>query len=235
MAAAPPPPTASGVEPVEIALPFEGRWWVRNSPARQVPSHGTDLFGGRYAIDFVGVDERHRTAGSSNWRSLFTTEPPELFFAFGRPVLAPVDGVVVAVHDGEIDHEARRSRLALVPYALTQASRLREGVPGLAGNHVVISLPGGAAFVTLCHLQAGSIRVTVGQKVALGHHIANCGNSGNSTQPHVHLQVTDSADLPTARGVPLVFRRFREWSAGSDQARAREHAVPGENAIIEAF
>ena len=36
--------------------------WLRNSPARRVPSHGVDLLGQRYAIDFVGVDERGRTA-----------------------------------------------------------------------------------------------------------------------------------------------------------------------------
>lgn len=40
---------------VELALPFAGRWAVQNSPARRVPSHGTDLMGELYAIDFVAV------------------------------------------------------------------------------------------------------------------------------------------------------------------------------------
>ncbi|MDX2971765.1 M23 family metallopeptidase [Kribbella solani] len=232
MAGSPRPP-GPGLDAVEILLPFAGRWSVRNSPARQVPSHGTNLFGSSYAIDFVGVDEHHRTAGSSSWRTMFATEPPELFFAFGVPVLAPGDGTVVAIHDGELDHEARRSRLALVPYMLGQAGRLADGVPGLAGNHVVIALRDSGAYATLCHLRRGSLRVVVGQQVTAGEHVANCGNSGNSTQPHVHIQLTNTSDLEAAKGVPMVFRRFREWPSGSKQPRLREHAIPEEDSVVE--
>ncbi|GAA1606681.1 hypothetical protein GCM10009804_73390 [Kribbella hippodromi] len=231
--AGPPRPPSPGLDAVEILLPFAGRWSVRNSPARQVPSHGTNLFGSSYAIDFVGVDEHHRTAGSSNWRTMFATEPPELFFAFGVPVLAPGDGTVVAIHDGELDHEARRSRLALIPYMLGQAGRLRDGVPGLAGNHVVIALRDSGAYATLCHLRRGSLRVVVGQQVTAGEQVASCGNSGNSTQPHVHVQLTNTSDLETAKGVPMVFRRFREWPSGSKQPRLREHAIPEEDSVVE--
>ncbi|HEX8489180.1 MAG TPA: M23 family peptidase, partial [Propionibacteriaceae bacterium] len=83
------------MDEVVIALPFLGRWLVQNSPARRVPSHGVDLLGERYAIDFVGVDARGRTAPSNDWRTFLATEPPERFFSYGRPVLAPADGVVV--------------------------------------------------------------------------------------------------------------------------------------------
>src|SRR5690606_6788420 len=123
------------ISPVLLSLPFTQRWVVRNSPARRVPSHGVDLLGQRYAIDFVGVDDRGRTACRRDWRSWLSTEPPERFFAFGRPILAPAAGVVVGVHDGEPDHVARRSQLALIPYALGQAARLRQGVAAIAGNY----------------------------------------------------------------------------------------------------
>ena len=102
--------------PVELDFPFRGRWLVQNSPDRRVPSHGTHLFGTTYAIDFVPVDERGRSAPRT-WRSLVSVEA-EIFVGFGRPVLAPVAGTVVAVHDGEPDHEARRSQPALLAYAL---------------------------------------------------------------------------------------------------------------------
>ena len=118
-----PSPRGFGLREIELSLPFTGRWLARNSPARRVPSHGSDLFGERYAIDFVGLDERHRTAGTRDWRTFLATEPPERFVAFGRPILAPASGTVVAVHDGEPDHEGRRSQLALVPYLLGQAAR----------------------------------------------------------------------------------------------------------------
>jgi murein DD-endopeptidase MepM/ murein hydrolase activator NlpD len=198
-----------------------------------VPSHGTDLLGERYAIDFVGVDERHRTADRRDWRTLVATEPVDRFVGYGRPILASADGRVVLVHDGEPDHVARRSPVALVPYALGQPARLRRGVAAIAGNHVVVELVGRGAFVALVHLRRGSVRVGLGDAVAAGQPVAECGNSGNSTQPHVHVQVMDSADLSVARGVPMAFRSFREWPRGAHQATVRGSGLPGEGAVVE--
>ncbi|GAA3214661.1 M23 family metallopeptidase [Oerskovia jenensis] len=218
---------------VTLALPFRGRWLVQNSPARRVPSHGVDLLGQRYAIDFVGVDSRHRTAAVRDWRTVLATEPPERFVAFGRPVLAPAAGVVVQVHDGEDDHAARRSQVSLVPYALGAAARLRQGVHAVAGNHVTIALPGSVALVSVVHLRRGSLLVRVGDEVRVGQPLAECGNSGNSTQPHVHLQVTDSADLTVARGVPITFRDFREWPRGRGEPLDRVTGLPDERSVVE--
>lgn len=215
-----------------LTLPFAGRWLVQNSPARRVPSHGTDLLGERYAIDFVGVDHRRRTADRLDWRTFLATEPVERFLAFGRPILAPVGGTVVGRHDGEVDHVGRRSQLSLVPYALGQAERLRHGVDAVAGNSLVIALPSGA-FLALAHLKAGSLRVAIGDRVAPGQPIAECGNSGNSTQPHLHLQVMDSQDLSVARGLPMAFRDFREWPRGARHPRVKSSGMPGEGAIVE--
>ncbi|WP_411701197.1 M23 family metallopeptidase [Conyzicola sp.] len=221
------------VAPVEIALPFAGRWLAMNSPARRVPSHGVDLFGERYAIDFVGVDDRHRTAAHADWRTVLHTEPPERFFSFGRPILAPADGVVVAVHDGEPDHEARRSQLALVPYALGQAARVRLGPAAVAGNYVVLELRESGAFAALVHLRSGTLRVAVGDPVVTGQQLAQCGNSGNSTQPHVHLQLMDSPDLAGARGVPVAFRGYREWIRGTRHPKVVALGLPGERSVVE--
>ncbi|NUT34474.1 MAG: M23 family metallopeptidase [Hamadaea sp.] len=219
-------------DPTVLALPFDGRWLVQNSPARRVPSHGTDLWGERYAIDFVGVDEHHRTADRRDWRTLLSTEPPQRFVSFGRPVLAPADGVVVAVHDGEPDHPARRSQLSLLPYALGQAGRLRQGIGAIAGNHVVIELGDSGAYAALVHLRAGSLRVARGSAVRTGEQLAECGNSGNSTQPHLHIQVMDSPDPNTARGMPMAFRDFREWPRGGESLLHRT-GMPAEGAVVE--
>lgn len=217
---------------VVLQLPFTGRWLVQMSPARRVPSHGTDLMGSRYAIDFVGVDAEHRLATVTDWRTYLGTEPPERFVSFGRPVLAPCAGEVVAVHDGEPDHEARRSPITLLGYALTQASRVRAGVPAIAGNFVTIADRASGAFITLVHLRRGSLRVAASTQVAAGDVLAECGNSGNSTSPCVHVQATDRTDFRSAVGLPLAFRDFRQWRT---RATSSTHSValPDERAVVQ--
>jgi hypothetical protein len=219
-------------DPVVLALPFQGPWLARNSPARRVPSHGTDLFATTYAMDFIAVRGR-RTAAVRDWRALVGTEPPDRFFAFGRPILAPADGTVVAVHDGEPDHEARRSQLTRASYQLTQAARVRRGAGAIAGNHVIIELTGHRGFVVLAHLRAGSPRVAEGAAVTAGQPVGDCGNSGNSLQPHLHIQVMDAADPFTARGVPMAFRSYRGRRRPGGPPVEVEVGVPAESEIIE--
>lgn len=221
----------TALDQVVLALPFRGTWRAEMSPARRVPSHGTHLFATTYGIDFVAVRGR-RTAATRDWRTVLSTEPPERFLAFDLPVLAPVDGRVVQVHDGEQDHAARRSQVALVPYALGQAKRARGGAGALAGNHVVIERDGGG-HVVLAHLRARSIRVAVGERVVVGLEVGRCGNSGNSTQPHIHVQVMDSPDAFTARGLPLAFQDYRVWPRGGRTPVVVGLGIPDTGDVVE--
>lgn len=218
-------------QPVVLQLPFDGTWIVENSPARRVPSHGTHAFGVSYAIDFVAVRNR-RTAAVRDWRSVFAVEPVERFFAFDRPILAPAGGRVVSMHDGEEDHVARRSQLALIPYALTQASRVRQGAPGLAGNHVLIELANDGPYLVVAHLRRGTVAVRLGELVTVGQPLGRCGNSGNSTQPHVHLQVMDHADSSVAAGLPIAFRDYRVHHRDGTAELVRT-GVPDNGDIVE--
>ena len=198
---------------VLLRFPFTGRWMALNSPADHVPSHGSDLLGTTYAIDFVAVDEESRT-GPRDLRTFFTTESPERFLAFGRPILSPIAGTIVAAHDGEPDHEARRSLFTAVPYLLTQRRRMVEGVAGIAGNHVIVAIEDDGPFVLLAHLRRGTVRPRVGDRVEAGTQVGECGNSGNSTQPHVHVQATDSIAWDSARGLPIAFLDSGHEGAG---------------------
>lgn len=210
---------ASAAAPLVLGWPLQGRVRARNSPARRVPSHGTHLMGATYAIDLIPVDERGRVAPWS-WRTAVATEAPEKFIGFGVPVIAPSSGRIVVAHGGEPDHVARRSQLALIPYALGQAARLRSGVAALAGNHIVIQAGDDGPFILVAHLKRGSLVVGVGDMVRRGEPIASCGNSGNSTQPHVHIQATDTVEWNRAVGLPIAF----DATAGP--------LLPGESQII---
>lgn len=187
--------------PIDLAYPFAGRWLVQNSPANRVPSHGTHAFATAYAIDFVPLADSGRAAPFTVG-SLVRPEPAERFPGFGRPILAPTGGVVLAVHDGEPDHLAYRG-LPSIRYALTQPRRAAAGWAALAGNHVLIDSDG--IIVALCHLQRGSIQVARGEQVQAGDWLGRCGNSGNSTEPHLHVQALDSPDPARANAVPLTF------------------------------
>lgn len=187
---------------MDLAYPFEGRWLTQNSPGDRVPSHGTSLLATSFSIDFVPVDRAGRTAPFT-LRSLLRPEPPERFPGFGRPVLAPAEGTVVAVHDEEPDHDAYRG-LPSVGYAVTQRRRLAVGWLGLAGNHVMVETVDGTV-VAVCHLRRGSVQVGLGQHVRVGEVLGRCGSSGNSTEPHVHLQAMDHTDPSRASAVAISF------------------------------
>ncbi len=186
---------------MELQYPFTGAWLVQNSPADRVPSHGTRLLGTSYAIDFTPVDAKGRSARFT-LASLVRPEPPEHFAGFGRAVRAPVSGLVCSAHDGGTDHAAFRG-FPSIGYAATQARRVREGWLALAGNHVVIESAG--LFVALCHLKRGSVRVRPGQRIECGEVVGACGNSGNSTEPHLHLQAMDGPAPEQASAVPITF------------------------------
>jgi murein DD-endopeptidase MepM/ murein hydrolase activator NlpD len=123
----------------------------------------------------------------------------ESYYIFGDPLLAPSDGVVVEVVDGLPDQE------------IGSADSRHFG-----GNHLVIDISGGR-YILLAHLRQGSIQVAIGDQITAGQPIAEVGNSGNTTEPHIHIQAFNlpsfesaEEDLPeflrTARTYPLVFR-----------------------------
>lgn len=113
------------------------------------------------------------------------------YYTYGLPVLAPASGTVRRVVDGEPD-----SRLG--------ARSLLEG----CGNRVVIEVAA-SEYLFLCHLKAGSVTVREGDRVDRGQAVGRVGNSGNSTEPHVHvhLQTTPGA---FGEAIPMYFHDYRD-------------------------
>ncbi|WP_405404406.1 M23 family metallopeptidase [Streptomyces sp. NBC_01104] len=128
------------------------------------------------------------------------------FPAFGAPLLAVADGTVVHASHGRRDHLSRNSMPALVYLMVIEAS-IRDvlGPGSIVGNHIVLDL-GDGTYALYAHLRRGSLRVRVGDSVRTGQQLAECGNSGNSTEPHVHFQLMDDPDLDVAIGIPFTWR-----------------------------
>jgi hypothetical protein len=115
----------------------------------------------------------------------------ESYLVFGKQIIAPCDARVVLVVDG-----------------------IEDNVPGvenpdqLAGNYIVLQTVN-EEFVVLAHLMKDSIVVEEGQDVAQGEQLALCGNSGNSTEPHLHLSLQNTLDEEEGIGAKLFFDQIR--------------------------
>jgi hypothetical protein len=192
-------------EPIPVHPPVQGRWIAVNSPANKVPSHGVHSAGQTYAIDLVYWPDT-----TEPWKSLHKwplLRRPQAFPGFGQPIFAPADGKVVRTRDCWRDHWSRNSWPAL-PYLLLEGSaRELLGPGGLLGNHVVLEL-GDRTYAALAHLRRGSIKVTKGQVVRAGQPLAECGNSGNSSEPHIHFQLMDTSRPAFAAGLPFCFAGY---------------------------
>jgi hypothetical protein len=182
-----------------FVAPVTGANWSASSAPSNDSHHraGLLVFGGRaqiarrYAIDWLQLENGAMFAGDEN--------DNDAYFAYGEDVLAVADGTVVTVIDGLPDN--RRT-----------AAGFQTAVPitseTLGGNFIALDL-GGGQFATYSHLQAGSLRVKQGDRVRRGQVLARIGMSGDARAPHLHFQVTTTASVFAAEGVPYVIDEYR--------------------------
>ncbi|MCC6831461.1 MAG: M23 family metallopeptidase [Thermoleophilia bacterium] len=183
---------------VPVRAPVEGRWRVLNSPTTKVPSHGLHAWSQTYAFDLV-ADPVGGERPTEGWPP---ARRPSAYPGFGQPVLAPTDGEVVRAVGWTRDHMSRIGLLGFA-YFLLESVRELGGPPGILGNHVVIRRDDGTC-VLVAHLRRRSLRVRRGDQVTAGTWVADCGNSGNSTEPHVHIQAMDHPSVWIAAARPLL-------------------------------
>lgn len=74
----------------------------------------------------------------------------------------------------------------------------------VSGNYIVIDHENGE-FSFYGHLSENTIRVKPGDRVSKGDAIAAVGNTGHSSEPHLHFQLMDAKDFLTANGLPVMF------------------------------
>ncbi|RZS64572.1 peptidase M23-like protein [Agromyces ramosus] len=212
--------------PVIVEFPLRGENWMAvTTPAHRVPSHGTDMLGQRYAYDFLIVDRRkgvHFHPASSLRGELVGGRTRESY-AWGATIHAPFDAEVVRAVDGMPErgwiHPARE--LAnMIKNAVTFSP---EKLPSILGNHVI--LRAGDVYAALVHMAPGTVAVADGQRVRVGDVLGRVGHTGNSTSPHLHFQLMDSADPMTAQGIACAFRAY-EVERDGEWVRV-ENGIPG--------
>jgi len=197
--------------------PFHGGVWLAGDGPANKTNHrraitavdGHIYSAERFAIDWLKVgpngDSRHDGATrNDNW------------WGWGEPVLAVADGEITEVVDGIADN---------VPRVLPPVT-----VDNIAGNHVILKIAPNR-YATYAHLQNGSIKVHLHDRVRSGDVLALLGNSGNTTGAHLHMQVTDRSSVLQAEGVPFVFEKFTYLGPGADYELDKQVSVPWEMSI----
>jgi murein DD-endopeptidase MepM/ murein hydrolase activator NlpD len=183
--------------------PFRGGTWLAGNGPSNTSAHrrsvialaGRASISQRFAIDWLLIGANGNTSHDD-------VAKLENWWGFGEPILAAADGEVTKVVDLYPDNVPRSA-----PPPVTIAN--------IAGNHVIIRVAPNL-YVMCAHLKQGSVRVKEGQRVKKGEQIAQLGNSGNTTGPHVHFEVMDANSAIAAEGVPWIFPSFHVLGFGKD-------------------
>lgn len=173
---------------IEYQLPFSDEWLVFWGGKNVFLNYHYEYEQMRYAYDFIGTKDGYSYSGDPLNN--------ESYYAFGREVLAPADGTVIAVTDGIEDN---------IPGEMNADQPL--------GNMVIIQHEHGE-FSLLAHFKKGSIVVQVGDKVTSGQLLGECGNSGNSSEAHIHYQVYKLDEGGKEQVLPIRFVGGKEWIRG---------------------
>jgi murein DD-endopeptidase MepM/ murein hydrolase activator NlpD len=188
----------SAASPVVIGPPLAGDDWVAGNACCVISPHRGAVMGvggrlnasERYAIDWLRIDPTkspattHTGDGTRN----------EDYLAYDAPLLAVADGTVAAVVSD--NKEA-------TPQVITPDQSFEE----LGGNYVIIDI-GDGNFAFYAHMLPGSASVKVGDKVTRGQVIGRLGNSGNTTEAHLHFHVMRAPVPLSSDNVPFEIDRF---------------------------
>jgi len=185
-----------------LRLPLKGNWVVLwGGDTRELNQHN-DVPNQKFAFDFLIADSNGKTYKGEGNKN-------EDYFAFGREVLSPADGIVTDVITGVRDN---------VPGSMNPYSAL--------GNAVLIKHREHEISV-LAHFKQGSIKVNVGDRVKSGQVIGLCGNSGNSSEPHLHYHLQNTPIIQNGTGIKCFFENVIVTRNRKEQSLDRYSPVKG--------
>ncbi len=168
----------------KMQLPFKGEWTVTWGGDTKEQNYHVESLAQKNAFDILIKDEQgytHKGTGETN----------EDYYAFGKELYAPCDGEVVLVVDGVKDN---------IPGVLNPIY--------IPGNTVIIKTSNGE-FAFFAHFKQHSIVVKQGQKVSAGALLGLCGNSGNSSEAHLHFHLQNAEDMTKATGAKCYFDQLK--------------------------
>lgn len=166
-------------------LPFEGDWLVSWGGENPEDNHHIGSPPQDRAIDL-----RKIIAGTENLTCKGDPKRNESYGCWAQPIIAPIDGIVEVAVDGVPDN---------IPGELNRTSAM--------GNYLMLKSPEGFVVV-LAHFKQGSLARKAGEQVKAGDFLALCGNSGNSTEPHLHLHVQSGVTMAKSVALRMVFPKI---------------------------
>jgi murein DD-endopeptidase len=215
---------------VVIGAPLTGDEWVAaNGPSNTsghrralIPVNGRAYISQRYAIDWVELYPDGKTyqgdpADNKNYR------------AYGHEIHAVADGVVTEMKEGLPQNTPGAKSLA-IPITLET----------IGGNHVITDM-GNGLYAFYAHMQPGTLRVKVGDKVHRGQVLGLLGNTGNSSEPHLHFDICNASSMLACEGFPYAFASFEvvgkgeQWKSSDSHEAAVKHEmeIPTEDEIVQ--
>ena len=219
---------------LKIGFPLQGVYITPNTPGSKVPSHGTSNFGEEHAIDFVMInatDFLKKPYKKSFFEYVFNGVQLIDFYGWGQKVYSPLDGEIVGVENGI---EERNPVNIINDYKNTvqvtkQYLKDQREPTLITGNYVMIK-HSDSVYVLLAHLKYNSVKVKIGQHIQEHEEIGELGHSGNSTMPHLHMQLMNNKDYSIAKGLPFLFKKYelkkgKKWIIVSDSIPKKEDVI----------
>ncbi len=187
-----------------LQLPFNGTWFVLWGGNTKELNRHQKAKNQKYAFDFLIVDEKgksHKGKGKNN----------KDYYAFGKKILAPASGVVVEAVDGIRDNRIG----SICNYAII-------------GNFVAIKHKKNEISV-LVHLKQGSVKVKAGDKIKIGQVIGLCGNSGKSSEPHLHYHLQDNEIIQDGKGIKCYFQNIKLGRTNKKEHKTEYSPIRGDS------
>jgi len=183
----------------KLQLPFKGKWYVVWGGDTKKLNYHVESKAQKNAFDILIIDKDSSTHMGNGTKN-------EQYYAFGKEIFAPADGEVVLAVDGIHDNKPGVLNPIYIP-----------------GNTVIIKSAENE-YLFFAHFKQGSIKVKQGDKIKAGQLLGLCGNSGNSSEPHIHFHIQNIEDMNGATGVKCYFNKIlvngaekREYSPIQDE------------------